>query len=390
MAENSNLHIGDTNKMHMCESIDIPGDGEDSVKDAMSILIQKLLVENMKLKKEIKLMKASRDAAKEVTRKCKTDTEILDENVIVSKISSTPDSLDRRNSGWTYKKFRIRKDSYSANGENAELQRDGCTKDFGKKSKENPKEQDGAKEKQVNAKFRSNVADGTKEIKVGSLMMTTTCKENWKSCRYCGEIHKWGSRNCAAYGKICNGCGKQNHVKKVCRSSGKRKQDIMYKIHKDIADLDSRVQDMADKIHEDMADLDMRLMKVECQSNAEEMRLKEDYPGAELKFCETCRKVTGSVYNEEMNFPVCTFCHSEKVIQQVEHKGNVPPDQMESDLSESDTEDSESVGDVTIVKCEFCKYHTEMEYNEEKHVQICQHCYSENDADTVGEGIYLP
>ena len=30
-----------------------------------------------------------------------------------------------------------------------------------------------------------------------------------------------------------------------------------------------------------------------------------------------------------------------------------------------------------------------MEYNEERNVQICQHCYSENDADKVGEGIII-
>lgn len=115
-------------------------------------------------------------------------------------------------------------------------------------------EQDGAVEKKSmirkgNAKLTSKVAEGTKEIKIGSLMMTTTCKENWKSCRYCGEIHRWGSRNCSAYGKICKGCGKQNHFEKVCRSSGKGIKGIFDKIH----------------------DLDMRISKIECQSNADQM-----------------------------------------------------------------------------------------------------------------------
>ena len=48
-------------------------------------------------------------------------------------------------------------------------------------------------------------------------------KEYWKPCRYCGEIHKWGSKNCSAYGKSCRKCGKSNHIAKVCRSSNGRK-----------------------------------------------------------------------------------------------------------------------------------------------------------------------
>ena len=43
-----------------------------------------------------------------------------------------------------------------------------------------------------------------------------------KSCRYCDEIHKWGSKYCTAYGRVCRKCGKQNHIAKVCRSSKRR------------------------------------------------------------------------------------------------------------------------------------------------------------------------
>ena len=40
----------------------------------------------------------------------------------------------------------------------------------------------------------------------------------WKPCRYCGEIHQWGSQFCNAFGKICRSCGKENHLARVCRS----------------------------------------------------------------------------------------------------------------------------------------------------------------------------
>ena len=43
-----------------------------------------------------------------------------------------------------------------------------------------------------------------------------------KSCRYCDEIHKWGSKYCSAYGRVCRKCGKQNHIAKVCKSSKRR------------------------------------------------------------------------------------------------------------------------------------------------------------------------
>ena len=33
-------------------------------------------------------------------------------------------------------------------------------------------------------------------------------------CRYCGRLHM--PRQCLAYGKMCTGCGKTGHFKKVC------------------------------------------------------------------------------------------------------------------------------------------------------------------------------
>ena len=38
----------------------------------------------------------------------------------------------------------------------------------------------------------------------------------WHPCRYCGRIHML--RQCPAYGKMCVGCGKTRHFKKVCQS----------------------------------------------------------------------------------------------------------------------------------------------------------------------------
>ena len=35
-------------------------------------------------------------------------------------------------------------------------------------------------------------------------------------CRYCGRMH--ALRQCLAYGKMCVGCGKTGHFKKVCQS----------------------------------------------------------------------------------------------------------------------------------------------------------------------------
>ena len=52
--------------------------------------------------------------------------------------------------------------------------------------------------------------------------MKNADQNSWKSCRYCDEIHKWGSKYCSAYGRVCRKCGKQNHIAKVCRSSKRR------------------------------------------------------------------------------------------------------------------------------------------------------------------------
>ena len=48
-------------------------------------------------------------------------------------------------------------------------------------------------------------------------MRQTTCVTGqWHPCRYCSRIHTpW---QCPAYGKMCTGCGKTGHFRKVCQS----------------------------------------------------------------------------------------------------------------------------------------------------------------------------
>ena len=42
----------------------------------------------------------------------------------------------------------------------------------------------------------------------------------WQPCWYCGRVHQ--PRQCPAYGKMCVGCGKMGHFKKVCCSRRSR------------------------------------------------------------------------------------------------------------------------------------------------------------------------
>ena len=42
----------------------------------------------------------------------------------------------------------------------------------------------------------------------------------WQQCQYCGGVHPL--RQCPAYRKMCSGCGKTGHFKKVCCSKRSR------------------------------------------------------------------------------------------------------------------------------------------------------------------------
>ena len=37
-----------------------------------------------------------------------------------------------------------------------------------------------------------------------------------KRCKFCGNDHVWGRKNCPAFGKTCTKCGGMNHFKKAC------------------------------------------------------------------------------------------------------------------------------------------------------------------------------
>lgn len=42
-------------------------------------------------------------------------------------------------------------------------------------------------------------------------------KNEQQKCKYCNLCHKFGSKNCPAFGKKCNVCSKDNHFASVCR-----------------------------------------------------------------------------------------------------------------------------------------------------------------------------
>ena len=42
-----------------------------------------------------------------------------------------------------------------------------------------------------------------------------------RKCKFCGDMHTFGKKNCKAAGKQCDNCGKKDHLAKVCRSSKK-------------------------------------------------------------------------------------------------------------------------------------------------------------------------
>ena len=61
------------------------------------------------------------------------------------------------------------------------------------------------------------VAQQTKE---DNIRCTTGMTGQQNPCRYCGGIQ--ALRQCPVYGKICMGCGKMGHFKKVCQSRRER------------------------------------------------------------------------------------------------------------------------------------------------------------------------
>ena len=44
-----------------------------------------------------------------------------------------------------------------------------------------------------------------------------------RSCKYCKEVHPWGSANCPAFRKFCTNCLQKNHTSTACWSKNKGK-----------------------------------------------------------------------------------------------------------------------------------------------------------------------
>ena len=55
---------------------------------------------------------------------------------------------------------------------------------------------------------------------------TTARRNNLSKCKYCGNNHVWGRKNCPANGKTCSKCGRNDHFAKVCRSSTFSQQNV--------------------------------------------------------------------------------------------------------------------------------------------------------------------
>eukprot|EP00794_Sanderia_malayensis_P002125 gene2125-2412_t len=53
-------------------------------------------------------------------------------------------------------------------------------------------------------------------MKKKKTLKTESRDANQKPCRYCGNEHQSGNQFCAAYGKTCKACKRQNHFAKVC------------------------------------------------------------------------------------------------------------------------------------------------------------------------------
>ena len=71
-------------------------------------------------------------------------------------------------------------------------------------------------------------------VNPSSLVSVDAIKKNFKGhhgndqkCDYCGQSHKWGKRNCPAFGKTCDKCGQKNHFKTVCKSSEGSMQNMI-------------------------------------------------------------------------------------------------------------------------------------------------------------------
>ena len=59
-------------------------------------------------------------------------------------------------------------------------------------------------------------------------------------CRYCGSVH--ALRQCPAYGKMCGGCSKVGHFKKVCQS---RKDHTVCEVEVEVSQEDNEIEEVS-------------------------------------------------------------------------------------------------------------------------------------------------
>ena len=62
--------------------------------------------------------------------------------------------------------------------------------------------------------MKSSVKSSKQKVKPKYSGDRATTKQGQGKCKYCGQCHK--ARSCPAWGRICNICGRKNHVACVC------------------------------------------------------------------------------------------------------------------------------------------------------------------------------
>ena len=70
--------------------------------------------------------------------------------------------------------------------------------------------------------------DGQMEQRPISSEFFSTVQITIRDCKYCGSDHLLGMRNCPAYGKKCNRCGRENHFAFKCREMSPKQRRSGY------------------------------------------------------------------------------------------------------------------------------------------------------------------